>query len=216
MYLSCVAALRIRERGSYAAVPLSLRMELGGQEVCINAGSSQVLGVTDDAPPGEICLLEGEKKIAKLFVELADFELGRPVGGIFVVDKMVMRLRSTEQLLTGREFNCKPTFKPGTLVLKLVVMRTFGDKRDNLRGFREIAEKLMAPGDSSKENSKLMVNAREGKESMEQRGLRELREDFERRLAEKDTEMEELRRELARLRSRIEARLASVEEDKEN
>ena len=224
MFLSCVA---VRRGGEAAKV--TLRMEVSPHEtVTITAGTSEVLGITDSAP-GEIAVYQGEDKLGKLFIDLTEFEFSRPVGGIFVFDKAVMRLRRPVQLLTAREFaaNSKTT-KPPSLVLTLVLMRLAGDpRRDSVRVLRAFAEKLALdnspalaksvksvvapPSEASAASKSVGLNDRPAvlqqtavesgdKENADPRTLR-------RALEQKDAEIEDLRREISKLRQRVEGRL---------
>jgi hypothetical protein len=207
MFLSCVGARR-GDVSDSAAVKLS--MEISHTEtVAITAGTSEVLAVTDSVP-GEISVFLGDgQKVGKLFIDLSEFEFARPCGGLFSVSKSVMWLRRPSQLLNAREFAA--TNVPATsIVLTLVIMRLTGDpRRDSIRNFRVFAEKLSTPSPRPAP-APLKAAARAPLPGKENVDPDEARQALERRLAEKDAEIEELRREISRLRVRVEERLMNV------
>jgi hypothetical protein len=180
-------------------------MEISHREVVsIEAGTSQVLGITDSAPR-EILIYQDDQKIAKLFIDLNEFEYCRPVGGNLVISQSVVWLRRPSQLVSNsRELSISMS---RSLVLNLVLMRLVGDsKRDSVRLFRAFAEKHMSS--TALTPQRLTADKENIGDSRMQAasgscGFVEL----ERRLAEKDAEIDALKQEIVKLRMRIEERL---------
>jgi hypothetical protein len=222
MFLSCVAVRRSNE----STAPITLRMVIPPNEtLTITTGTSEVLCVKDSIS-NEISVFQGAEKLGKLFIDLNEFEFSRPIAGMFVFDKAVMRLRRPGQLLSLRELNA---LHKTTIVLTLVIMRLSGDsRRDSVRGFCDFAEnasnrvrpsaqparkplgtqppimaELPSVGNAA---ATTPTKSSADNENADPANWRQL---LERRLAEKDAEIEHLRREISRLRLRVEAGLAA-------